>query len=125
MAVRDRVVEGAPTIEELKRRAEEKPKEIGPLRNLGWALYSLDRTQEAIEALLEAQQRFPEDAETSYALGLTYKRAGQTGKALDAFENALRHIESSLSGVRADMLRKLAQGQINQLEHGSWDIQSR
>jgi tetratricopeptide (TPR) repeat protein len=122
MAVPDRVVEGAPTLEELKRRADENPNELGPLRDLGWAYYSLDHTQEAIEALTAAGDRFPEDAETYYALGLTYKRAGQTGKALEAFERAISMIEKSVSGVRADMLRKLSRGQINQLEHGSWDL---
>lgn len=124
MATTDRLEEGAPTIEELQQKVEEKPGELEPLRELGWALYGLDRVEEAIEALSDAQGVAPQDPETAYALGLALKQAGKKQEARQSFERALDNVDSIEVQIRADMLRKLSQGQINLLDHGSWDIQS-
>ncbi len=122
MATTDRLEEGAPTIEELRQRVEQAPDKLELRRDLGWALYGIDRTEEAIQTLSEVSEQFPKDPETAYALGLALKRAGENGRARDAFERTLENLDAAKGSVRTDMLRRLSQGQINLIDHGSWNI---
>lgn len=122
MATFDRLEDGAPTIDELRERVEQDPDTLEPRRDLGWALYGLNRTEEAIETLSQANEIFPKDPETSYALGLALKRAGRNGEAREAFQRTLKHLDEVEGSARTDMLRRLSQGQINRIDHGSWNI---
>lgn len=124
MATSDRLEEGAPTIEELRERVQQDPDSLEPRRDLGWALYGLDRTEEAIETLSQASEKFPNDPETAYALGLALKRAGRNGEAREAFQQTLKHLDEIEVSSRTDMMRRLSQGQVNLIDHGSWDIPS-
>lgn len=121
MAAAGRLEERAPTLDELQQQAEEKPGELEPLRGLGWALYSLDRVEAAIEALSDAQRVAPRDPETSNALGLVLEQAGKKQEAQESFERALGKVNTIEVQSRVDMLRKPSQGQINLLDHGSRD----
>lgn len=122
MAATSRLEEGAPGIDELRQRANQAPDELEPQRELGWALYGLDQTDEAIEILSALQNKYPDDVETSYALGLALKRAGRKQEAGQAFQRALDNLDSIENPARVEMLGKLTRGQINLLDHGSWDI---
>ncbi|HEX9798353.1 MAG TPA: tetratricopeptide repeat protein [Anaerolineales bacterium] len=125
MTEAERVVEGAPSIEALEAQARQKPDDIGALRELGWAHYGRGQTEQAIEVFRRATERFSEDSESFYGLGLSLvKLGGQEQAATQAFEQAVQLADSIPGKIRAEMLRKLAQGHINQLDHGSWDIRA-
>jgi tetratricopeptide (TPR) repeat protein len=122
MATVDRLVQGAPTLDDLRARVQDEPGALEPMRALGWALYGLERYQEAVESLREAHRKYPDDAETGYALGLALKQVGEDQEARKAFETVLDHLDTLEGDIRSDMMKKLAKGQINVLDHGSWDI---
>ncbi|MGA9533842.1 MAG: hypothetical protein WBR18_14075 [Anaerolineales bacterium] len=122
MATTERLEEGAPTIEELEAKVQDRPDALEPLRALGWDLYGYERFDEAVDVLQGARERFPDDAETCYALGLTLKKVGKENEARQAFQSALDILKTKPGEIRFDMMRKLAGGQINLLDHGSWDI---
>lgn len=122
MATKERLEESAPSAEELEASLKSPPDELEPLRALGWDLYGVERYQDAVDVLKRAHDRFPADAETCYALGLALKQAGDEQAARQAFQAALDNLADQEGVVRADMMRKLAGGQINLLDHGSWDI---
>ncbi|MFP3853162.1 MAG: tetratricopeptide repeat protein [Anaerolineales bacterium] len=122
MAVKERLEEGAPELDKIEARASENPNEFEPQLELGWALYGRDRTQEALDQLKQVVQRFPEEAEAHYALGLAHKRAGNHSEATQAFQKAIESADKSLEGVRSDMMLRLAKRQIHLIEHGTWDL---
>jgi len=125
MTTADRIVEGAPSIEALEAGVRQNPDEVEPLRNLGWGHYGRGQTQQAIEVFRRATERFSSDAESYYALGLALVRAGdQQEAAKQAFQRAVELADSIPGKVRADMLRKLAMGHLNQIDHGRWDIRA-
>lgn len=122
MATTERLAEGAPTIEELEAKLKDRPDALEPLRALGWDLYGYERYDEAVEVLQQARQKYPDDPETCYALGLTLKQVGENERARQAFQAAVDMLVDKPGGIRTDMMRKLAGGQINLIDHGSWDI---
>lgn len=122
MATVERLEEGAPSLDEFKRRVEQNPDDIEAMRTLAWEFYGRAHDQEALETLEAAAEKFPKDAEIQYAMGLVLKRLGKRERARSAFHLALEGIELMPRSTRADMLRRLATGQVNQLDHGSWDI---
>lgn len=124
MATADRVEEGAPSIEELRERARGNPNDLDALRALAWELYGLKRFDEAKEELQEAISKNPADPEVHYALGLVLRQMGEKDDARQSFQRTLEAIEDLERSPRIDMMRKLATGQINQLNHGTWDIPS-
>lgn len=122
MATVERLEDEAPPLEEFKRKVEENPDDLDAVRTLAWEYYGRALDEEALQTLEAASSKFPKDAETHYAMGLVLKRLGKRDRARGAFSVALECIKSMPRSTRADMLRRLATGQVNQLDHGTWDI---
>jgi Flp pilus assembly protein TadD len=122
MAARERIEEGAPTNEELEAKLRDRPDDLESLLVLGWDLYAYERYDDAVDVLQATRKKYPDDAEAGYALGLALKQIGRKDEARQAFQSALENLESNSGDIRSDMMRKLAGGQINLLDHGSWDI---
>lgn len=122
MATIERLEDEAPSLEEFKRRVEQNPESAEAMRALAWEFYGRGHNQEALATLVTATEKFPEDAEIHYAMGLVLKRLGKRERARAAFSAALERIDAMPQSTRRDMLRRLATGQVNQLDHGSWDL---
>jgi hypothetical protein len=63
--------------------------------------------------------------ESVYALGLAYKVQGRLQEGVDAFQKALDLIRSGVveNSTRAEMLGRLAKGQLNIMTTGDWNLE--
>lgn len=119
-----RRLKDAPSIEELARLAQESPQDVGAQRQLGWALYADERYQEAVDVLESAAKLDAQDPETLYPLGLANRQAGNQPQAIEAFQATIDHLERIESKTRANMLGRLARGNLNFLNEGRWTVPS-
>lgn len=60
-------------------------------RGVGFAAIALKKPTEAVEAFRKATLIRPDDFDSQYGFGLAYQNADDHGKAIKAFEEALRH----------------------------------
>ena len=86
-------------------------------------MYTAGRFALSAEAAREAGARAGSDPEPGYLLGMALKAAGDKQAAVAAFRAAAAELPAMQDLVRAAMLRRLAVGQINWLEHGKWDLE--
>ena len=117
-------VEEISVIESLKAEVERNPTNVNHHLRLGWTYYGEDKLDQAMEAFRNAKDRFPEDIEVLYALGLTYKKSGKQKEALDIFHTVIKFAENIDDQTRGAMLRRLAIGHANVLERGDWDLEN-
>jgi Flp pilus assembly protein TadD len=89
-----------------------------------WRLYGEGKPREAAEALERGNREWPGDIEVLYALGLSLKKSEQAESAVRAFRQVVDLAAHRASQVRTLMLRRLAQGHVNMLERGSWDLEA-
>lgn len=111
------------SIEGLRQEVSENPTDVRSHLRLGWALYGKDAYAEAVQTLSEAQERFPEEIEVIYALALAKKQHGQKESALELFREVVKRSSEIKDEERAMMLRRIALGHANQLEHGTWELE--
>lgn len=89
----------------LQEELKAKPEDVGSYSRLGWALYSLQKFDEAASTFKSAFERWPDDVEINYGLGMALKMQGDKQEALKAFKRA----ETSEPGsVRSSMMQTLA-----------------
>ena len=103
-------------IASLQEKASRQPDDRDLQRKLAWALYGVGRFEDARDAFEKARERWPDDIEFHYGLGLSLKQLGQREVALTEFGKALATGERS---VQASMLRRLAEEQRNILMKGA------
>jgi tetratricopeptide (TPR) repeat protein len=89
----------------LQEVLKEKPEDIGSYSRLGWALYSLQKFDEAASTFRSAFERWPADIEINYGLGMALKMLGDKQEALESFKRAET---SEPESVRAGMMQTLA-----------------
>ncbi|MGD2057738.1 MAG: tetratricopeptide repeat protein [Anaerolineales bacterium] len=89
----------------LQAELDQNPDDVSAHTRLGWALYSLEKYEQAVTAFKKAHERWPDEIEVNYGLGLAYKMLGDTEKSLQSFERA-ESIEPD--SVRSSMLNTLA-----------------
>ena len=89
-----------------------------------WKLYGEGKPREAAEALERGNRESPGDIEVLYALGLSLKKSEQAESAVRAFRQVVELAAQRPSQVRTLMVRRLAQGHVNMLERGSWDLEA-
>jgi Flp pilus assembly protein TadD len=112
-----------PSMELLERQARAAGAGVGDWLRWGWALYSAGRYAQSADAAREARARAAADPEPGYLLGMALKAAGDKAAAVIAFRAAAADLPAMQDEVRAAMLRRLAVGQINWLERGTWDLE--
>lgn len=95
-------------IQELQEQLKQKPNDVNNHCRLGWAFLGADRLEEAVDVLRSANQRWPQEIEIGYALGLALKRQGHGTAAIEIFGQAAG-IE--VNSVRAGMMKQLAEEQ--------------
>lgn len=89
----------------LQAELEQNPDDVSAHTRVGWALYSLEKFDEAAAAFKIAHERWPDKIEVNYGLGLTLKMLGDKDQALQSFERAA---SSEPDTVRSSMMHTLA-----------------
>ena len=89
----------------LQQELKDNPDDIGSYTRLGWALYSLQKFDEAATTFKSAFERWPADIEANYGLGMAFKMQGDKQEALESFKRAESPEPES---VRASMMQTLA-----------------
>lgn len=105
-------------------RAELKsnPLEVQNYLRLGWALYGQKDLGGAQEVLESAHGRFPDHYEVSYLLALIYKKHGEDDRAVKLFQQVEKQVENIDDPIRGHMLHRFAEGHINIIEKGGWEL---
>jgi tetratricopeptide (TPR) repeat protein len=115
--------EAAPTVLENYRAAvNANPNSAEAQSNLAWGLYGQRKYDEAIQAYEKALSLDANYLDAHYGLGLALKEAGQTEQATKAFEVVINLAPQLENTVRGTMVSKLAQGHINQMRSGDWQL---
>jgi tetratricopeptide (TPR) repeat protein len=89
----------------------------------GWEYYVAKEYQKAETDLRESLRLDPDELDTNYALGLTLKSSGQKIPAAEAFRKVAELASYQADPVRARMVRRLALGQIHDIETGEWNLE--
>ena len=89
----------------------------------GWVLKTEGKLDEAEKAFRQAIALDQTSVEAYYGLGMTLKGQDRRQDSIKCFENVLdlinEHVEDR---SRAAMLKRLANGHINQLNSGDWGL---
>lgn len=91
----------------------------------GMANYARKQYEKATLDLQAAIALDPKEREAYYALGMVKKAQGNKDEAVAAFQQVLDMISSDRGAnrVKADMLRRLALGHINEISQGDWNLE--
>ncbi len=90
--------------------------------NLGWGLHHAGMLEEAAVAFRRALDLDMNSLDAHYGLGLTYKKLGRAPEAKAEFERSMVLAGQAEDSNRGRMLKRLARGQINEMESGDWDL---
>ncbi len=88
-----------------------------------WAAYGaqdLAQAQQLVQGVLE---QAPDDIEASYLAGLVGRAQGDGARAQAAFQRVVDQHARIEDRTRSRMVRRLAVGHLNQIAHGSWDLE--
>ena len=89
----------------------------------GWSFYAAKEYQKAEADLRESLRLDPDDLDVHYALGLVLKAAGQKTPAVETFRKVVELTSYLSDPIRARMVRRLALGQIHDIESGEWNLE--
>jgi tetratricopeptide (TPR) repeat protein len=89
----------------------------------GWAYFSTQKFDLSSADFDHVVAEEPENIDSWYGLGLALKGSGTNSKALEAFEKVLELIHLLEDHQRANILGRLAKGQINQIKTGDWNLE--
>jgi tetratricopeptide (TPR) repeat protein len=89
----------------------------------GWLFYSNQKYEKAVDDFRHVLEEDRNEIDTWYGLGLSLKAAGASIDAVDAFGKVLELIGSLEDKQRANILGRLAKGQINQIKTGDWNLE--
>lgn len=90
----------------------------------GWQHYSRKEYFRAEADFQKALEGSPGAVDTLYALAMTYAASGRPQEAVQAFGKVLVLLQNpqGIDLVRVHMLVRLAQGHINHIQTGDWDL---
>jgi tetratricopeptide (TPR) repeat protein len=90
----------------------------------GYAYYSRSHYPQAIDDFQAAISREPDMVDAVFALGMALKAANQGDEGTRAFQQVLALLNAGAVAdrIRADMLRRLAIGHINEIASGDWNL---
>ncbi len=89
----------------------------------GWLFYSHQNYEKAANDFRHILEKDNHEVDAWYGLGLSSKFAGSTGEAVERFNKVLGLISTLEDKQRANILDRLAKGQINQIQTGDWDLE--
>lgn len=90
----------------------------------GWQHYSRKEYFRAESDFQKALEISPDNADTVYALAMNYMASARQREAIQAFGKVLAMLQNPPDNnyVRAHMLSRLAQGHINHMQTGDWNL---
>jgi hypothetical protein len=88
-----------------------------------WEAYASGDAAGALSRLAALPDVRRAQVEVAYLAGLASARAGNPSIARQAFQAVLSGVESLSDPTRRVMLRRLARGHLNRLDHGTWDLE--
>lgn len=89
----------------------------------GWLNFSKQNYQKAVEDFRHALEEEKNEIDVWYGLGLSLKASGSIDEAVDAFNKVLGLLRLIKEKQRANILERLAKGQINQIKTGDWNLE--
>jgi tetratricopeptide (TPR) repeat protein len=106
--------------------APEEPKSLDELSRKGWAAHAQGEHSAAERYFREAIAKHPRAVDAYYGMGLTLKAEGKRDDAINTFNKVLELLNEGAeeSKSRAEMMRRLTKGHINQMQKGDWDLES-
>ncbi len=107
----------------VSRPEEFQPTNAAEYVNRGWAFYAKKEFGRAEADFRQALETSPDELDNLYAFGLALKAQGKGEEAVKIFQKVLSILDNSPAGVKVTMLRTLTQGHINDISHGSWDLE--
>ena len=89
----------------------------------GWLFFSNQDFDKAIDDFRHVLDEERNDIDTWYGLGLALKAAGFANEAVAAFNSVLSLVRSEKDKQRANIISRLATGQINHIQTGDWNLE--
>lgn len=113
---------------EIKKSAVLDPLSINPENAMeyasrGWLFYSNQDFEKAIDDFHHVLEEERNDLDTWYGLGLALKAEGSANEAVAAFNRVLTLTRSEKDKQRANIIKRLATGQINHIKTGDWNLE--
>lgn len=102
-----------------------QPTSVDDYMRRGWAYHSRGKNELAEVDFRKALELDPDSVDANYVLGLVLKAEQDDEQAIEAFKVAINLINNGKieDDNRADMLRRLARGHINEIKEGDWKIE--
>ncbi len=102
-----------------------EPSDLRGFIRRGWAYHSQKRDDLAETDFRRAVSIDPRSVDALYGLGLILKAQGRNDEAISTFQKTLDLIQSGAveDRIRAEMLRRLTIGHINEISSGDWNLE--
>lgn len=93
--------------------------------NRGYLYYSRNRFAEAEADFRKAIEQDNSGVNAIYALGMTLKSQKKLDESVQNFQKVISLLEAGVEEdkVKTTMVRRLALGHINEMQHGDWDLE--
>jgi hypothetical protein len=88
-----------------------------------WKAYGSGDYVGAVRLLAALPEHRQAEVEVAFLLALASGRAGDKTAASAGFRTVLQGVEQLDDPTRRSMLRRLARGHLNLLDHGTWDLE--
>jgi tetratricopeptide (TPR) repeat protein len=111
------------SVETLQSNLKLNPQVMVNYLHLGWAQYGLKSYEDARETLESAVDRFPDEYEILYLLGLILKKLGDLDKAADLFLQVEQMAAKIGDQAKASMLIRFAKSQRSVIQSGDWKLE--
>ena len=113
-----------PVVEVIKRHpGEMNPTNAVQYIDRGWAYLNEDQPDKAIDDLKHELDMEAENADAYYVMGLALKKLNKHEAAIEAFQHVMQLAEAYPDHSSKQMLKRLTNGQINQLQTGDWNLE--
>lgn len=102
-----------------------EPNSVDDYMRRGWAYHSRDKNDQAEADFRKALELDPDSVDANYVLGLVLKAKEKDEEAIEAFKVAINLINNGKveNLNRAEMLRRLALGHVNEIKEGDWKLE--
>ena len=102
-----------------------EPTDVDGYMRRGWAFHSRGKNDQAEADFRKALEMDPDSVDANYVLGLVLKAEQKDEAAVEAFKVTINLINNGkiVEVNRAEMLRRLAKGHINEIREGDWKLE--
>jgi len=98
--------------------------ELSNFINAGWKFHTEENDQVAEQQFNKALAIDPESIEAYYGLGIVMKNQDNITSMVNNFEKVIQLVDYiEEDRAKAEMLRRLAMGHINQARNGDWGLE--